>query len=65
MQLRHWRTGATTPRGGVITLEYPDYYVVTCYTPNAQEGLKRIDHRMAWEDDVPGISWEAGIRKSR
>ena len=36
--------------GRLITLEYPDYYVVTCYTPNSQEGLKRIDHRMAWED---------------
>lgn len=36
--------------GRLITLEYPGYYVVTCYTPNAQEGLKRIDHRMAWED---------------
>ena len=36
--------------GRLITLEYPEYYVATCYTPNAQEGLKRIDHRMAWED---------------
>lgn len=36
--------------GRLITLEYPGYYVVTCYTPNAQDGLKRIDHRMAWED---------------
>lgn len=36
--------------GRLITLEYPDYFVVTCYTPNAQDGLKRIDHRMAWED---------------
>ncbi len=36
--------------GRLITLEYPDYYVVTCYTPNAQDGLKRIDHRMAWDD---------------
>ena len=36
--------------GRLITLEYPDYYVATCYTPNAQDGLKRIDHRMAWED---------------
>ena len=36
--------------GRLITLEYPDYYVVTCYTPNSQEGLKRIDHRMAWEN---------------
>lgn len=34
----------------MITLEYPDFYFVTCYTPNAQDGLKRIDHRMAWDD---------------
>jgi exodeoxyribonuclease-3 len=40
--------------GRLITLEYPNYYVVTCYTPNAQEGLKRIDHRMAWEDALRG-----------
>lgn len=36
--------------GRLITLEYPEFFLVTCYTPNAQEGLKRIDHRMAWED---------------
>ena len=36
--------------GRLITLEFDDCDVVTCYTPNAQEGLKRIDHRMAWED---------------
>lgn len=36
--------------GRLITLEYPDFYVATCYTPNAQDGLKRLDHRMAWED---------------
>lgn len=36
--------------GRLITLEYSDFYLVTCYTPNAQDGLKRIDHRMAWED---------------
>ena len=36
--------------GRLITLEYPDFYIATCYTPNAQDGLKRIDHRMAWED---------------
>ena len=36
--------------GRLITLEFPDFFVVTCYTPNAQEGLKRIDHRMAWEE---------------
>ena len=36
--------------GRVITLEYPDFYLVTCYTPNAQRELARIDHRMAWEE---------------
>ena len=36
--------------GRMITLEYPDFYIVTCYTPNAQDGLRRLDHRMAWDD---------------
>lgn len=36
--------------GRVITLEYEDFYLVTVYTPNAQQGLARIDYRMAWED---------------
>ena len=36
--------------GRVITLEFDRFYLVTCYTPNAQEGLKRIDHRMRWDD---------------
>jgi exodeoxyribonuclease-3 len=35
----------------VITLEYADFYLVCVYTPNAQDGLKRIDYRMRWEDD--------------
>lgn len=35
--------------GRVITLEYPEFYLVTCYTPNAQRELARIDHRMKWE----------------
>ena len=34
----------------MITLEFGDYYLVTVYTPNAQEGLVRIDYRMAWEE---------------
>ena len=37
--------------GRVITLEYPEYYFVTCYTPNSQNELKRLDYRMQWEDD--------------
>lgn len=36
--------------GRVITLEYPDFYLVTCYTPNSGSGLKRLDFRMGWED---------------
>ena len=36
--------------GRMITLEYEKFYLVTCYTPNAQEGLKRIDHRLSWDD---------------
>jgi exodeoxyribonuclease-3 len=36
--------------GRVITLEYPGYYFVTVYTPNSQDGLRRLDYRMAWED---------------
>lgn len=36
--------------GRLITLEFENYYFITCYTPNAQDGLKRIDYRMDWED---------------
>jgi exodeoxyribonuclease-3 len=36
--------------GRMITAEFPEYYVVTCYTPNSQDGLKRLDYRMQWED---------------
>ena len=38
--------------GRLITLEYPDFWLVNCYTPNAQDGLARIDYRMEWEDDL-------------
>lgn len=37
--------------GRVITLEYELFYLVTCYTPNSQNELKRLDYRMTWEDD--------------
>ena len=36
--------------GRMVTLEYPGFYLVTCYTPNAQRGLTRIDHRLRWDD---------------
>ena len=37
--------------GRVITLEMPGFYLVTVYTPNSQDGLKRLDYRMTWERD--------------
>ncbi len=40
--------------GRVITAEYPGFYLVCCYTPNSQDGLKRLDYRMQWEDDFRG-----------
>ena len=36
--------------GRVITAEYPEFFLVTCYTPNAQRGLARLDHRMRWDE---------------
>ena len=36
--------------GRIITAEYPAFYLVCCYTPNSQDGLKRLDYRMEWED---------------
>ena len=36
--------------GRVITLEFEKFYFITCYTPNSQDGLKRLEYRMSWED---------------
>ncbi len=41
--------GELDNEGRVITLEYRDFYLVTCYTPNAQRGLSRLEHRIAWD----------------
>ena len=49
--------------GRVITLEYPDFYLVTCYTPNAQRELARIDHRMCWEDAFRAYMSELDSKK--
>ena len=38
--------------GRLITAEYEDFYLVVCYTPNSQDGLKRLDYRMEWEDAI-------------
>ena len=37
--------------GRVITMEMEEFYLVCCYTPNSQDGLRRLDYRMQWEDD--------------
>jgi exodeoxyribonuclease-3 len=44
--------GKHTDEGRVITLEYDDFYLVCAYVPNAQDGLKRIDYRMEFENDM-------------
>ena len=36
--------------GRLITLEYADFFLVCCYTPNSQDGLRRLEYRMRWED---------------
>ena len=42
--------GEHDQEGRVITAEFPDFYVVTVYTPNSQDGLARLPYRMEWED---------------
>ena len=49
--------------GRVITLEYKDYFFITCYTPNSQDELKRLDYRMKWEDDF--LSYLKGLEKKK
>ena len=46
--------------GRIITAEFEAFYLVCCYTPNAQDELKRIDYRMAWEDDFRDYLLELG-----
>ena len=46
--------GAHTDEGRVITCEFEKFYFVCCYVPNAQDGLKRIDYRMEFEDAMRG-----------
>jgi len=51
--------------GRVITLEMEDFYLVCVYTPNSQDGLRRLDYRMKWEDDfrsyLLGLSEKKGV----
>lgn len=51
--------------GRVITLEMPEFYLVCVYVPNSQDGLKRLDYRMTWEDDfrayLTGLAARKGV----
>jgi exodeoxyribonuclease-3 len=49
--------------GRVITLEMDAFYLVTVYTPNSQDGLKRLDYRMRWEDDFRAYILELDKKK--
>ncbi len=49
--------------GRVITLEFEDYYIITCYTPNSKRGLERLDDRMEFEDEFKDYLLELGKTK--
>ena len=49
--------------GRVITLEYPDFYMITEYVPNSQDELRRLDYRMAWEDAF--LAYIKGLEKKK
>ena len=49
--------------GRVITLEYKDFYMITVYTPNSQDGLARLDYRMKWEEDF--LSYLKGLETKK
>ena len=49
--------------GRLITVEFENFYLVTCYTPNAQRGLARLDHRMDWDEAFRGYLMRLDQRK--
>ena len=49
--------------GRVITLEYPGFFFITCYTPNSQDELKRLDYRMTWEEAF--LAYINGLKASK
>lgn len=49
--------------GRVITLEYPDFYMITVYVPNSQDELRRLEYRMRWEDDF--LAYIKGLEKKK
>lgn len=55
--------GEHLDEGRVITLEFDSFYLITCYSPNAQDGLKRIDYRMKFEDALRSYMQELDREK--
>jgi exodeoxyribonuclease III len=55
--------GTHTTEGRAIILEYEGFYLINVYVPNSQDGLKRIDYRMEWEDDFRGFISELDKKK--
>jgi len=49
--------------GRVVTMEMNDFFLVCCYTPNSQDGLKRLDYRMTWENDFRNYIMGLDARK--
>lgn len=49
--------------GRVITLEFEDFYMITVYTPNSQDGLARLSYRMEWEEVF--LSYMKGLEKKK
>ena len=47
----------------MITLEYDNFFFITCYTPNSQDELRRLDYRMKWEDDF--LAYINGLKKKK
>ncbi len=56
--------GLYNDEGRVITLEYDNFYLVNCYVPNSQDGLKRLDYRMEFEDVMRGYLKSLSKEKS-
>ncbi len=50
--------GKYSDEGRLITLEYEGFYMLCCYSPNSQDGLKRLDYRLAFEDELRGYMLE-------
>ena len=60
---RQLNFGEHQDEGRAIILEFDKFYFVNLYVPNAQDGLKRIDYRMKWEDDLRGFVHELDQKK--